>query len=807
MKRNLLVVLIAILAAVLGYGQAAGPQRQTAPPAAPTVKAAATAPAAAAQRALLDQYCVTCHNDRAKVGGLSLESADINRVGDNAELWEKVVRKLRAGVMPPPSVKRPEAASYDALTTWIEGEIDRKAVANVNPGTKGIHRLNRAEYANAIHDLLDVEVDADNLLPQDDSSNGFDNNAGSLSLSSTLAEAYVGAAAKISRMAVGDWRSPAEASYMAPTDTTQSYQLENQTFGTRGGIEARHTFQADGEYVFWIRPLSMGAYVRDEQLELTIDGERAHLWGWDEQGEVGNSDNLNDRGLQARIPVKAGAHTVAVTFLATNYRPNLDPNRHYERTTLENARIAGFTGYPHVSMLQIRGPFNSAGSKDAPSVRKIFVCRPANASQEDSCAKEILSTLARRAYRRPQSPEDLEGLMSFYKEGRNQGTFESGIELALWRVLSSPNFLVRVEQEPANVAVGKAYRISDLELASRLSFFLWSSIPDDELLTLANQGRLRNATVLEQQVKRMLADPRSDAIVKNFAGQWLYLRNLPTTAPLQTNYPDWDDSLRQGLRTETEKFFESIMREDRNVLDLMTADYTYVNERVAKHYGIPDIYGPQFRKVTLGPEFDARRGLLGKGAILTIASNPDRTSPVKRGVWILENILGTRPPDPPPNVPALEKTEGAPGQVLTLREKMQMHRRNEPCATCHKLMDPIGFSLENFSATGKWRDKDGGDGGAVIDASGQLFDGSAITGPASLRQALLRYSPQFLRTVTEKLMTYGLGRGVEYYDMPEIRKIVKGAAAKNNRFSAIVLGIVQSPAFQMKMKVEETRVR
>ena len=803
MKKKLLAGSIVILSAVFGHGQAAGPPRQA--PAASAVGAGVSQ--VAAHRAAINQYCVTCHSERVKAGGLSLESADLARVGENPQLWERVVRKMRAGVMPPPGIRRPDNATYDALTTWLETEIDRRAVNNVNPGTKGLHRLNRSEYTNAIRDLLNVEVDAETLLPQDEGSNGFDNIAGSLTISPTLLESYVGAAAKISRIAIGDWKSPTESTYIPPTDTSQDYQIDGLTFGTRGGIMARHTFPADGEYVFWIRPLSMGTYVRDEQLELSIDGERVHLWNWDEQGEVGNSDNLNDRGLTARVAVKAGAHTVGATFIATNFRPSLDPNKHFQRSTLENARIAGFSGYPHVGMLQVRGPFDSPGTADSPSIRKIFTCRPANVSQEDSCAREILSALARRAYRRPSNAEDLEGLMEFYKEGRTQGTFEQGVEVALWRILSSPQFLVRLEKEPENVPAGRSYRISNLELASRLSFFLWSSIPDDELVNLANQGRLSNNVVLEQQVRRMLADPRADSLVKNFAGQWLYLRNLPSTTPLQTNYPDWDDNLRQAFRRETEMFFESVMREDRNVLDLLTANYTFMNERLAKHYGVPNIYGPQFRRVTLGPEFDARRGLLGQGAILSITSNPDRTSPVKRGVWILENILGTRPPDPPPNVPALEKTEGEPGKILTLREKMTMHRRNEPCATCHRIMDPIGFSLENFSADAKWRNKDGGDGGTVIDPSGQLFDGAVITGPASLRQALLRYSPQFVRTATEKMMTYAVGRGMEYYDMPVIRQIVRDAERNNNRFSAIVLGVVKSAPFQMKMKVADTTAR
>ena len=795
MKKRLLVSGIAIMSAVLAYGQSARPQQSSAPGTSPT-----------AQRALLDQYCVTCHSDRAKAGGVSLEALDITRVGENPELWEKVIRKLRAGVMPPPGVRRPDEASYQALTTWLETEIDRRAASNVNPGRKGIHRLNRAEYANAIRDLLDFEVDAATLLPPDDGSNGFDNIAGSLTLSPTLLESYVTAATKISRMAVGTWKAPTETTYVAPTDTSQDYHIDGLTFGTRGGMLVRHNFPADGEYVFHIKPLAVGTFIKGEKLEISIDGARVHLAGWEDQGQITGYSDL-DKGLQVTLAVKAGAHTVGATFIATNYRPSLDVYKHYERSSLENDKVDGFTFYPQIGVLQIRGPFNATGATDTASIRKIFSCRPANAGQEETCARQILSTLARRAYRRPSTPEDLEGLMAFYKEGRALGSFESGIEMALRRILASPYFIVRLEREPEALASGRTYRISDLELASRLSFFLWSSIPDDELITVASQERLRNAEVLEQQVKRMLADPRSQALVQNFAGQWLYLRNLPSTTPNQQYYPDWDDNLRQSFRRETEMFFESIIREDRSVVDLLNADYTFVNERLAKHYGIPNVYGSQFRRVTLGSELDVRRGLLGKGSILTIASNPDRTSPVKRGVWILENVLGTRPPDPPPNVPPLEKTTGEPGKVLTLREKMTLHRANEPCATCHRIMDPMGFSLENFSADGQWRAKDGGDGGSVIDPAGQLFDGTPINGPVSLRQALLRYSPQFVRTVTEKMMIYGLGRAVEYSDMPVIRAIVRDAGASNYKFSALVMGIVKSPPFQMKMKVGETASR
>ena len=807
-KRLSLVGCMAIILAVLGYGQAAGPQQQS-----PRAGAAAVT----AQRALLDQYCVVCHNDRAKRANLSLEGLDLTTVGDNPQLWEKVVRKLRGGVMPPPGMRRPDWAAYTALTEFLEAEIDRKAAAKVHPGTKVLHRLNRTEYANAIRDLLNLEIDSATLLPADDSSRGFDNVAGSLTISPTLVESYATAAGKIARMAVGYWKTPTESTYVVPTDTTQEYQIEGLGFGTRGGMLVRHAFPADGEYKFSIRNFVNGPYIRDEQIEVSIDGARVHLFNYN---DLKNPD-AEDGGdaLEITVPVKSGTHTVGATFLATNYRPSLDPYKHFARTTFETSRVAGFTSYPNIGTLKIEGPFNAIRPVNSPSIRKVFTCRPSTASQEEPCAKEIVSTLARRAYRRPTTAEDLEGLMGFYQEGRKSGanaspvgrsnqtmtgTFEDGIELAVRRILASPQFVVRLEREPANLATGQTYRISGLELASRLSFFLWSSIPDDELINLASQRRLSNPTVLDQQVRRMLADPRSEALVKNFAAQWLYLRNLRAAAPIQTSYPDWDDTLRQSFRRETELLFESVMREDRNVVNFLTADYTFLNERLAKHYGIPNVYGSQFRRVTLGPELDYRRGLLGQGSILAITSVGDRTSPVKRGVWVLENILGTPPPEPPPNVPPLEDTTGEPGKILTLREKQTLHRRNEPCASCHKIFDPMGFALENFSADGKWRAKDGGDGGTPIDSVADLFDGQPINGPVGLRQALLRYSPQFVRMVTEKMMTYALGRGVEYYDMAVIRSIVRDAGRNNNRFSSIVLGIVKSAPFQMRTKVEET---
>ena len=760
--------------------------------------------AVASHRAVLDQYCVVCHNDRAKTANFSLEKPDLATAGDHPEVWEKVIRKLRAGVMPPPDVRRPPLPQYDALRDWLESEIDRKAAARVNPGAVVLHRLNRTEYANVIRDLLDLDVDVASLLPADDSARGFDNVAGSLTISPTLLEAYTTAAARVSRMAVGFWKTPTEQTYLAPGDTSQNHHIDGMPLGTRGGMVARHTFPADGEYKFSIQNFGIGSFIPGEQLELVIDGERAHLFKYEGVGLTqGMAGDAGDGSLEVTIPVKAGSRTVGATFIATNDRPSLDMIKQYDRKSLENNSIPQLQYYPAIGFLRIQGPFTAQRPIDSRTQRKVFTCRPSTPSQEESCAKTILTTLARRAYRRPPAPRDLETLMTFFLEGRRTG-FDDGIELALRRLLASPQFLVRAEREPANAAVGTPYRITDLELASRLSFFLWSSIPDDELIAVASQGRLSNPKVLEQQVRRMIADPRSDSLVTNFGAQLFYLRNLPTTAPDGIFYPDWDDELRQAFGREMELFFESIIREDRDVVDLLTADYTFVNERLARHYGIPNIYGSHFRRVTLGSELDARRGLLGKGSFLAVTFTQNfRTSPVKRGVWVLENILGTPPPEPPPNVPPLEDSADKSGKVLTLREQMTVHRKSPPCAGCHKIMDPIGFALENFDADGKWRRKQGGEGGSPIDVSVRLYDGQEVDGPSELRHALLRYSPQFVRMVAEKMMTYALGRGVEAPDMTTVRSIARDAAKDNNRFSAIVLGVVRSPQFQMRVKAKE----
>jgi Protein of unknown function (DUF1592)/Protein of unknown function (DUF1588)/Protein of unknown function (DUF1587)/Protein of unknown function (DUF1585)/Protein of unknown function (DUF1595)/Planctomycete cytochrome C len=803
-RKGLIAACVLTVAGSLGPSQAATPHPQT-----PNSAASPTTslrPSAVAERALLDQYCVTCHNNRAKTANLSLEGLDLSTVGDHPELWEKVVRKLRAGVMPPPDIRRPSLAEYETLRDWLEAEIDRKAGAHPNPGSVVLHRLNRAEYANAVRDLLDLEIDVASLLPPDDSARGFDNIAGSLTISPTLLEAYTTAATRVARTAVGFWKTPTEATYLAPGDTSQNHHIEGLPFGTRGGMLVQHNFPADGEYKFSIQNFGIGSFIPGEQLEVIIDGERAHLFKYQGVGlSQGMAGDSGDGILEVTIPVKAGSRAVGATFLATNYRPSLDMIKQYDRKSLENNSIPQLQYYPAIGFLRIQGPFTAQRPTDSRSLHKVFTCRPTNVGQEEPCAKAILSTLTRHAYRRPATARDVESLMSFYFEGRLAGTFDDGIELALRRLLTSPQFLVRAEKEPAKVASGQPYHISDLELASRLSFFLWSSVPDDELINLASQKKLGIPGVLEQQVRRMLADPRSDALVSNFAAQLLYLRNLATTSPDGIFYPDWDDELRQGFRREAELFFESIMREDRNVVDLLTADYTFVNERLARHYGIPNIYGSHFRRVPLGPELDARRGLLGKGSFLSVTWTQNfRTSPVKRGVWVLENILGTPPPEPPPNVPPLEDSAGGSAKNLTLREQMTVHRKNQPCAGCHKIMDPIGFALENFDADGKWRNKQGGDGGSPIDTSVQLYDGQQVDGPVALRQALLRYSPQFVRMFTEKMLTYAVGRGVEYYDMPIIRSIVRDAARDDNRFSSIVLGIVKSAPFQMRVKAKES---
>lgn len=789
---------VGLISAVLVYGQT--PPKQQAP---------AAPPSPTAQRAVIDQYCIGCHNDKGKSGGLSLASYDLSHVGDNAEVWEKVVRKLRAGMMPPTGSKRPDQASYDALTVWLENELDRAAALKPNLVPPGVHRVNRREYANAIHDLLGLDFDASALLPVDDSGYGFDNVAASLGVSPALLEAYMSSAAKISRLALGHDLSPAEKNFVAPQDLSQETHVEGLPFGTRGGMMIKYYFPADGEYVFNWAPVRgntgefFGGNRKGEQLEISIDGSRVKVFNLDEP-EFQQGTDFDKH--EVRLSVKAGQRTVGFAFVDTSNIPIDDLNQHNLRSVLDTNPIPGYIFSPQVGRVTVMGPYNASVPKDTPSRKKILVCEPKSTSEESACAKQIITTLSKRAFRRPVNDEDLESLMSFYDNARSKGSFEDGIEIALQRILADPEFVFRAEAEPANVKPGQAYRISDLELASRLSFFLWSTNPDDRLIDLASQNKLHEPAVLDREVKRMLADPRSHELVVNFAGQWLQLRNLASSAPLAQNFPDFDDNLRQGFRTETEMFFESVLREDRSVNDLLTADYTFVNERVARHYGIPNIYGPQFRRVSLGPEFDMRRGLLGKGAILLVTALSDRTSPVQRGKWVLMNMLGIIPPDPPPNVPALKESDKkANGQPVALevpmRDRMEEHRANPYCASCHMKIDPLGFPLESFDAVGKFRTTQFG---KTLDVSGQLNDGTKLNGVTGLRQGLVKYSPQFVRTVTEKLLTYALGRGVEYYDMPVVRSIVREAAPGNYRLSALVAAIVKSKPFQMSVKLQES---
>jgi hypothetical protein len=759
----------------------------------------------AAERALLDQYCVTCHNDKAKTANFSLQKEDINTVGDHPEVWERVIRKLRAGMMPPPGMPRPPLEKYEELRDALEAQVDQKAAAHPNPGSVVLHRLNRTEYANAIRDLLDLQIDVSTLLPADDSAHGFDNVAGSLTISPTLLEAYLTAATRIARTAVGFWKSPTEAAYIAPADTSQNQHIEGLPFGTRGGMAVRHSFPSDGQYKFSVQNFGLGKFIPGEKLEFLIDNETVQVRDYVGVGLTAANAADHDGSIDVTVPVKAGSHMVGVTFIASNYRPSLDLIRQFERKSLEDNPIPQLEYYPAIGVLRIQGPFAPTRPEDSRSIRKVYTCRPSTADREDSCAKEILTTLMRRAYRRPVTPADQEWVLGFYQEGRRAGTFQDGIELALRRILASPQFLVRAEREPENIAPGQRYRITDLELASRLSFLLWSSIPDDELIEVASRNQLHTSPTLERQVRRMLADPKADALVDNFGDQLLYLRNLPATSPDGVFYPNWDDELRSSFHRETELLFESVIKEDRSVVDLLTADYTFLNERLAKHYGIPNIYGSQFRRVSLGPDLAYRRGLLGQGSVLSLTWVQNfRTSPVKRGVWVLENILGTPPPEPPPNVPPLEDSKGD-NKIMTLREQMTIHRKMEPCASCHKLMDPIGFALENFDADGTWRTKQGGDGGVPLDTSAVLWDGAKVNGPIELRQALLRYSPQFVRMITEKLMTFALGRGVEYEDMPVVRSIVRDADKDDDRFLQILMGIVKSVPFQMRTKEAEER--
>ena len=796
MPRRRLAVLAACLALSalsvrLGAGES--PQNTIAPSAAPSP-----------HRATLDRYCVTCHNARTKTGGLSLEGLDVARVESDSDTWERVVRKLRGRMMPPAGLPRPDDATYDALVAHLETSLDRAAAPHPNPGrTDTFRRLSRVEYQNAIRDILALDVDVTSLLPKDDTSHGFDN-VSNVDLSPTLLERYLAAAQKVSRAAVGSpLPSPASHVVILPSDLTQEDHLDGLPFGTRGGTIVPYTFPLDGQYEIQMRLSrdrneNVEGLTDPQQIELAIDDERLQLFTVKpnrNQSGAYYADEAVDKDLKVRVHVTAGPHAVGVTFPHRTFA--------YEETERQPS-LAHFNmdRHPRVQValysVSITGPFAAGAATETPSRRKLFVCQPAPKSSraaEDACAKRIVSALAQRAFRRPVTDADLEAPLRFYTQARAEGGFDAGIEMAARAVLASTEFLFRIERDPKNAAPRTAYRISDVELASRLSFFLWSSVPDDELLNLATKGTLHQPAILERQVRRMLADERADALVTNFAGQWLYLRNLAASSPDARLFTDFDDNLRQAFRRETELFFGSIVAEDRSVLDLLRANYTFVNERLARHYGIPNVYGSRFRRVSLGDD-SVRGGILGQGSVLTVTSYANRTSPVLRGKWILENILGTPPPPPPQNVPQLQETD-ATGRVLSMRERMAQHRASPQCASCHQLMDPAGLSMENFDAIGRWRVRT--ESGGAVDASGALPDGSKFTGMSGLRSALLRRPELFVGTVTEKLMTYALGRGLESNDAPAVREVARLAKAGDYRFSALVLGIVGSNQFQMRM--------
>jgi hypothetical protein len=746
-----------------------------------------------------------------------LDQMDVDRVGEGAPIWEKVVRKLRGRAMPPAGMPRPDEATYDSFATYLETELDRAAEANLNPGRPPAHRLNRAEYTSAIRDLLDMEIDGESLLPADDPGYGFDNNGAVLAVSPMLLERYLSAARKITTLAIGDTSiSPAFETYRIPRLMMQEDRMsEELPFGSRGGIAVHHQFPLDGEYVVRIR-LQRSKDERivglgePHQLYVLLDGapvkvftvgggyqsgvgpRRTYAASYIQEGDVdADYERTADANLEVRFPAKAGSRLVGVTFR----KETVEPEGMYT-PQLPDLAYLGRGDDPTVASITIGGPYAATGVGETPSRSKIFVCRPTASKDEAACAREILSKVARRAYRRPVTEGDVRALFTLYDDGRKDGGFEAGIALALQKILVSPEFLFRIERDPSDAAPQSAYRLSDLELASRLSFFLWSSVPDDELLDLAARGRLREPAVLEQQVRRMLADSRSQSLVENFAGQWLFLRNMRLVQPDVETFIDFDENLREAFQKETELFLGSTLQEDRPVLDLLTADYTFVNERLARHYQIPNVYGSHFRRITLSDE--TRRGLLGQGSILTVTSYANRTSPTIRGKWLLENILGAPPPPPPPNVPSL-KPKDDQGKVLSVRESLEAHRANPVCASCHARMDPLGFALENFDAVGKWRTVDAG---TTIDSSGALPDGTKFNGPGELRKILLRRPEEFVTTVTERLLTYALGRGVEYYDQPAIRKIVREAAPSEHRWSALVVGIVNSTPFQMRRTVE-----
>jgi len=804
------LVTVSALALGLALGTAALLEaRGPAAGAPPQVPATRTAAPAAAPRPIIDKYCVTCHNARMKTGGLVLEKLDVDNPAANADVWEKVIKKLHSRVMPPANAPRPDPATYQALIAGLEKNLDKAAAVAPNAGRPSVHRLNRAEYTNAVRDLLALDIDGKALLPADNSGYGFDNVADVLTVSPGLLERYLLAAKKISRLAVGDGTMrPAATVYDIPymTLVQDERMSEDLPFGSRGGVAIRHYFPLDGEYEIKIRlqrnSLNIGNEIRGLDVQNTIDvrldGQRLKVFqlGGRKYGAFSytETEDIEDAGLQLRFQAKAGTHVVGVAFNRdawyvegvgmSSLPPASDGYASGRKTE---------TAYGRVNMgldrVDLTGPFNGKLATDTPSRKRLFTCKPV-AGQEEVCARTILSAVARRAYRRPLVAADTQTLLEFYRNGRETGGFDAGIEKGIIRILTDPDFLFRIERDPAGAKPGTNYRISDLELASRLSFFLWSSIPDDQLLNLAARGQLKAPGVLNQQVKRMLADEKSNALLNNFFGQWLLVRNIATVRPDAKAFPEFDENLRAGFQRETELFLQSQLREDRSITDILTANYTFLNERVARHYGIPNVYGSHFRRVSY-PAGSERAGLLGQGSLLTVTSYADRTSVVIRGKFILENILGTPPPPPPANVPPLENTkvEGS------LRQRMEMHRKNPVCANCHAQLDPMGFAFENFNGVGRWRTEDGK---ATIDSTGALPDGSKFTGPTSFRAAVMNHSEAFISTLAEKMLTYALGRGVEAYDMPTVRQIIRESAADGYTWSTFIANIARSMPFQMR---------
>ena len=760
---------------------------------------------AARQTELVTTYCATCHSDRGKAGGLSLANFNAMKAQDQPEVIEKMIRKLRAGMMPPAGSKRPDAAAIESLTTALEGRMDELASVNPNPGWRPFQRLNRAEYATAVKGLLGLDIDVTSFLPPDTLSNGFDNVADAQGFSPALMEGYLRAAGRISTLALGDPNSaPTEATYKVPRTQSQMEHIDGAPVGTRGGVSLVHVFPADGEYSFRVMLHSIptgelyGSIARGEKIEISINGQRAAVLDISPRMTEQDANGMN---LQSpKVHVKAGPQRVSAAFLRQFEAP-VDDLLAPQDYTLADSQIGsgfGITTLPHVRDFSISGPFSVTGVSDTVSRRRVFSCRPTTQAEEAPCATEILKRLASEAYREPASVSDVQTLLRFYEQGRQGADFEAGIQAALEALLASPRFVFRLEQPPATARVGQTFQVADLDLASRLSFFLWGAGPDPVLVKAATTGGLRTAAGVDAQVRRMLADPRSESLATRFAGQWLRLQDVEKIRPDALLFPYWDHTLAANLVRETELFFDSLVREDRSALDLLRADYSFVNERVARHYGIPNVMGAEFRRVTMPEE---RRGILGQGSVLLLTSVADRTSPVQRGKWVMEVLLGSPPPAPPPNVPALEETGGAlGGKLLSVRERMEQHRANPACQSCHKVIDPLGLALENFDVTGKWRIKDNE---VPVDAHGELYDGTKMSGPAGLRDALLKHQDAFLLSFTERLMTYALGRRLRPYDMPTVRRVIRDAAKQDYKMSAFILGVVNSSAFRMS-RVEGT---